>query len=304
MQKIKVDHLTKDYGHHRGVFDVSFAINEGEVFGFLGPNGAGKTTTIRQILGFIYPDSGEIFIDGKNVETDYYEINAKIGYLPGEINFPEGMTGLEFIKFNAELRGLTDLTRAYDLIERFDLKNADKPMKRMSKGMKQKIGIVCAFMHDPSVYILDEPTSGLDPLMQHTFIELVREEKEKGKTVLMSSHMFPEIEKTCDRTAIIKNGEIVATVNMSDIQKSHQKTYKIKFSEPGESKKFKKAENFDYAEVNHAKNRVKIHIDDSDINRLVAVLSKYKLAYVSEIKMTLEEYFMHFYESENGGETK
>lgn len=184
MQVIQVEHLTKDYGHHRGVFDISFGISKGEVFGFLGPNDAGKTTTIRQMLGFIYLDSGTITIGGKNVKYAYDKINADIGYLPGEINFPEGMTGIEFIKWCAELRGLTDLRRAYELIDRFHLKNADKAMNRMSKGMKQKVGIVCAFMHAPSVYILDEPTSGLDPLMQQTFIDLIREEKRKGKTIL------------------------------------------------------------------------------------------------------------------------
>ena len=302
MQVIQVEHLTKDYGHHRGVFDISFDISKGEVFGFLGPNGAGKTTTIRQMLGFIYPDSGTITIGGKNVKYAYDKINADIGYLPGEINFPEGMTGIEFIKWCAELRGLTDLRRAYELIDRFHLKNADKAMNRMSKGMKQKVGIVCAFMHTPSVYILDEPISGLDPLMQQTFIDLIREEKRKGKTILMSSHMFPEIEKTCDRTAIIKSGKIAATVSMADILKSHNKPYKVKFAAAGESRRFVAAEVFEFAEVNHEKNRLKIQVDDSDINRLLSALAQYKVAYLSEVKMTLEDYFMHFYEMENGGE--
>ena len=301
MEMVQVSHLTKDYGNHRGVFDVSFEIGRGEVFGFLGPNGAGKTTTIRQMLGFIHPDSGEIQIDGMPVRTRYDRINANIGYLPGEINFPEGMGGTEFIKWSAELRGLHDLTRAHELIDRFQLKNADSDMKRMSKGMKQKIGIVCAFMHDPLVYILDEPTSGLDPLMQQTFIELVQEEKAKGKTVLLSSHMFPEIEKTCDRTAIIKNGEIVTTVSLADIQKSHHKTYKVKFADAEESRRFEKAERFRYAEVNHEKHRLKVQVDDTEINAFIAALSQYRLEYISEIKMTLEEYFMHYYEAENGG---
>lgn len=304
MQMVRVDHLTKDYGNHRGVFDISFEIQKGEVFGFLGPNGAGKTTTIRQMLGFIYPDNGSIAMNGKSVRTEYDKINADIGYLPGEINFPEGMGGTEFIKWNAEIRGLSDLTRAHELIERFHLKNADSDMKRMSKGMKQKIGIVCAFMHDPLIYILDEPTSGLDPLMRQTFIELIQEEKRKGKTVLMSSHMFPEIEKTCDRTAIIKNGEIITTVSMADIQKSHHKTYKVKFADAEESRRFEQSESFRYAEVNHEKHRLKIQEDDEDINHLIAALSHYKVEYLSEIKLTLEEYFMHFYEGEIGGPAK
>lgn len=295
MNIIQIQNITKDYGNDRGVFDVSFEIEKGEVFGFLGPNGAGKTTTIRQILGFIYPDKGQVMIDGKKVCDRYYETNAQIGYLPGEINFPDGMKGLEFIRFVAELRGYKDLSKAHQLIDLLDLKNADSEVKRMSKGMKQKIGIVCAFMHNPDILILDEPTSGLDPLMQEVFIDLVKEEKKRGKTVLMSSHMFPEIEKTCDRTAIIRGGRITAVVDMADIAKSKHKVYKIKFKSHGESQRFGQ-EDFAFAEINHEKNRVRVKIDDKEINRLIQVLSKYDVQYISEVKQTLEDYFMHFYE--------
>lgn len=296
MKIIQIEHITKDYGNDRGVFDVSLGIEMGEVFGFLGPNGAGKTTTIRQILGFIRPDKGQITINGKRVSKRYYETNALIGYLPGEINFPDGMKGMELIRWIAELRGMTDLGRAHQLIELLDLKNADSDVKRMSKGMKQKIGIVCAFMHDPDILVLDEPTSGLDPLMQEAFIELVRDEKKRGKTVLMSSHMFPEIEKTCDQTAIIRNGRIAAVVDMADIQKSSHKEYKIKFKTTADSYRFAK-ENFVFSEVNHEKTRVKVKIDDAEINRLIQTLAGYDVRYISEVKQTLENYFMHFYDS-------
>lgn len=297
MSMIQIEQITKDYGNERGVFDISFEIEKGEVFGFLGPNGAGKTTTIRQILGFIHPDKGCVRIDGEKVRKRYYATNARIGYLPGEISFPDGMKGMEFIRWNAELRGCGNLDKAHWLIEMLDLKNADSKVKRMSKGMKQKIGIVCAFMHDPDILILDEPTSGLDPLMQNVFIELVREEKRQGKTILMSSHMFPEIEKTCDRTAIIRSGRLSTVVDMADIEKSQHKEYKIKFRIQGESSRFAK-EQFDFAEVSREKNRVKVRIDDSDINRLIRTLSMYDVRYVSEVKQTLEDYFMHFYEKE------
>lgn len=296
MNMIQIDHITKDYGNDRGVFDVSLDIEMGEVFGFLGPNGAGKTTTIRQILGFIRPDKGQITINGKKVSKRYDETNALIGYLPGEINFPDGMKGMEFIRWIAELRGMTDLGRAHQLMELLDLKNADSDVKRMSKGMKQKIGIVCAFMHDPDILVLDEPTSGLDPLMQEAFIELIRDEKKRGKTVLMSSHMFPEIEKTCDKTAIIRNGRIAAVVDMADIQKSSHKEYKIKFKSLKDSLCFAK-EDFVFSEINHEKTRVKVKIDDTDINRLIQVLAGYDVRYISEVKQTLEDYFMHFYDS-------
>lgn len=296
MKTIQIEHITKDYGNHRGVFDVSFEIEKGEVFGFLGPNGAGKTTTIRQILGFIRPDQGQVLIEGKKVTQKYYETNARIGYLPGEINFPDGMKGTEFIQWIAELRGMKDLGRADHLIELLDLKNIDADVKRMSKGMKQKIGIVCAFMQDPDILVLDEPTSGLDPLMQEVFVKLVWDAKRWGSTVLMSSHMFPEIEKTCDKTAIIRNGRIAAVVNMADIQKSSHKEYKIKFNSSADSTRFAK-ERFVFSEINPGKMRVKVKIHDAEINRLIQVLAGYDVRYISEIKQTLEDYFMHFYDS-------
>lgn len=297
MGKISIQHLTKDYGNDRGVFDVSFDIQKGEVFGFLGPNGAGKTTTIRQILGFIYPDKGTVKIDGQLVRNNYYRTNANIGYLPGEIYFPDGMKGTEFIRWNAQLRGMESLERAKELARMLNLKNIDSDVKRMSKGMKQKIGIICAFMHDPDILILDEPTSGLDPLMQETFIQLVQDAKGRGRTILMSSHMFPEIEKTCDRTAIIRNGRIITIVDMNDISKSVHKTYKIKFCSREESERFSR-ESFSFAEVNPDKSRVKVKIDDPEIGRLLQTLAGYQLRYLSEEKQTLEDYFMHFYEND------
>ncbi len=296
MKTIQIERITKDYGNNRGVFDVSLDIKKGEVFGFLGPNGAGKTTTIRQILGFIRPDKGKVLVEGKKVTSKYYETNAHIGYLPGEISFPDGMKGTEFIRWCAKLHGMRDLGRAQQLIELLDLKNTDSDVKRMSKGMKQKIGIVCAFLHDPDILILDEPTSGLDPLMQEAFIALIRDEKKRGKTVLMSSHMFPEIEKTCDRTAIIRSGRIAAVVDMAEIQKFSHKEYKIKFQTPEDCCRFAK-EDFTFSEVNPEKTRVRIKIDDVEINRLIQALAGYNIRYISEVKQTLEDYFMHFYNS-------
>jgi ABC-2 type transport system ATP-binding protein len=299
MTAINIDRLTKDYGERRGCFNLSFEVEKGEVFGFLGPNGAGKTTTIRHLLGFLKPDSGASYIDGKSTWNNAHIINANVGYLPGEINFPDKMNGMELIRWMAEMRGTKSLDKAKYLLDLFEL-NANSDVKRMSKGMKQKIGIVCAFMHDSKILILDEPTSGLDPLMQELFVDLVSKEKSEGKTILMSSHMFAEVEKTCDRVAIIKNGEIVTQVEMADISKPRSKVYKLKFAVDGDSKRFvQEHKELDFAEINHEKNRVKVRVDDKDINRFVAVLPNYKLNYVSEIKLTLEDYFMRFYSSKN-----
>lgn len=298
---IKVENLTKDFGSRRGVFNISFEIPSGEVFGFLGPNGAGKTTTIRHLLGFIRQDKGATYINGQNIWECYYATNANIGYLPGEINFPDKTNGMEFIKWMAELRGTKNLDKAKRLIDMFEL-NPNGAMKSMSKGMKQKIGIVCAFMHDSPILILDEPTSGLDPLMQDTFVELISEEKKAGKTVLMSSHMFREVEKTCDRCAIIKQGEIVTQVDMADIEHSKSKVFKVKFNGIGSHEIIH--EHFDFAEINHEKNRVKVKVHDNDINSFLKALTNYDVSYISEIKLTLEDYFMQFYSNKPAGGVK
>lgn len=173
MSVIEVRGITKDYGNQRGVFDVSFEINEGEVLGFLGPNGSGKTTTIRQLMGFMKPDQGHVQILGMDCFNDSAKVQEKVGYLPGEIAFMEDMSGLEFIRFMAKMKNMKDMSKAEELMRFLEL-DARGKIKRMSKGMKQKIGIVIAFMQDTPILILDEPTSGLDPLMQNKFVELIQ----------------------------------------------------------------------------------------------------------------------------------
>jgi len=227
---IKVSNLTKDFGANRGVFDISFEVKKGEVFGFLGPNGAGKSTTIRHLLGFQKPQKGSCEIMGIDCWKNPSEVQKHIGYLAGEIAFPDGKSGWQFIKQIASMRNL-DLKLAKDLCEYFQL-NPNGSLKRMSKGMKQKIGLVIAFMHDPDIIIFDEPTSGLDPLMQARFCDLIKKEKARGKTIFLCSHIFEEVEKTCDRLVIVKQGRIVASVDMEEMNKKKDKEYMVpsKFS--------------------------------------------------------------------------
>ena len=225
---ISVNGLTKDYGNNQGVFDISFEVAKGEVFGFLGPNGAGKTTTMRQLLGFIKSDHGNCEILGLECWENPDEIQKHIGYVAGEIAMPDNMTGQELIEFVGKLRNIK-LKRAKELCKYFDI-NPNKKIKRMSKGMKQKIALVLAFMHDPEIILLDEPTSGLDPLMQEKFCDLILQEKERGKTIILSSHIFNEVEKTCDRVMIIKEGKIITEVNMKDIDKKKPEFVITKFS--------------------------------------------------------------------------
>jgi len=293
---IKVSNLYKDYGENRGVFDVSFDVKRGEVFGFLGPNGAGKTTTIRHLLGFSKPQGGKCEIMGIDCWKHPEKVQEHLGYLAGEIAYPQNLTGWQFIKQIATMRNV-DLARAQDLCDYFQLKPHGE-LKRMSKGMKQKIALVIAFMHDPQIIILDEPTSGLDPLMQARFCDLIRSERDKGKTILMSSHMFEEVEKTCSRLVIIKQGRIVSRVDMKDIEHRPDKEFEVRFKEAADAKRFSGLK-YNYTEVNLEKNRVKVIVNDSQINEFLASVNNYKLEYISEIKFTLERYFMEHYKAED-----
>ena len=292
MEIIKVDHITKDYGNGKGVFDVSFSVRHGEVMGFLGPNGAGKTTTIRQLMGFIRPDSGEVSILGMDCFADAAAIAPKLGYLPGEIAFIENMRGLEFIRFIAKMKKLRDLTRAEELMERFRLDPRGK-IRKMSKGMKQKIGIVCCFMQDPDFYILDEPTGGLDPLMQNTFIDLILEEKAKGKTILMSSHLSEEVERTCDRTAMIREGKLVAVEDMASLRQNRNPLTEVKFLRIADAAAFAGA----HLGAVQKGNAVTLHVTGG-MDGFIKELGKYGVEDLEMKAQSLEELFMHYYGEE------
>jgi len=204
---IQIEKLTKSYGVHRGVVDIDLDVNEGEAFGFLGPNGAGKTTTIRTLLDHIRPTSGRALVFGIETTADPVAIHRRVGYLPGEFTLYDKLTGGQTIEYFANLRGGVDATYQAALVERLDI-DPSRKFKELSKGNKQKIGLVVALQHRPDLLILDEPTSGLDPLVQQTFYEVIREAKAEGRTIFLSSHILSEVEKTCDRVAIIRDGRL------------------------------------------------------------------------------------------------
>jgi ABC-2 type transport system ATP-binding protein len=296
MSVIKIYNATKNYGENKGIFNLSFNVEKGEVFGLLGPNGAGKTTTIRHLLGFSKLDSGNMYIDNEETWTESAKVQDKLGYLPGEISFPENLTGMEFIEYIGQLRGMKNFDKAKTLLEYFDL-NASAKLKRMSKGMKQKIALVVAFMHDPQIVILDEPTSGLDPLMQERFIQLIAQEKKNGKTILLSSHMFNEIERTCDKVAIIKQGRLVTEISMKSIRKHSNKIYEIGFNKAEELEKFAELD-FKIESLSKEKQKIKIEISDTNINLLISKLSLMDIKYIKEDVYTLEKHFMQYYGKE------
>ncbi|WDU81862.1 MULTISPECIES: ABC transporter ATP-binding protein [Lysinibacillus] len=289
---IEVNHLTKKFGDFYSIQNVHLQIPKGEVFGFLGPNGAGKSTTIRHLMGFLQPTEGSCFINGLNCREASATIKQFVGYLPGEIAFIDKMTGKQFIHFIAKLRGMNDYTHAEELMHFFEL-DASGLIKKMSKGMKQKVGLVCAFMHHPEIVILDEPTSGLDPLMQTKFIEFILAEKNKGTTIFMSSHMIEEVEKTCDRVAIINAGKIVATETITDLKKRKSKKYMLEFQDEQELTRFLDEE---YVLERISSTKVMITIM-GDLQAFLHTLSNYKIIDLDVISQSLEDIFMHYYES-------
>lgn len=291
---ICVNGLTKDYGNNKGVFNVSFKVKSGEVFGFLGPNGAGKTTTIRHILGFLNADKGSCKIGNYECRKDSAIIQKTLGYIPGENAFFDDMKGMEFLKFMANLRGQKDLTRMNELIDFFEL-DPNGRIKKMSKGMKQKVGIVCAFMHNPSILILDEPSSGLDPLMQNKFIQLVIEEKNRGKTILLSSHSFEEVERTCDRVGIIRKGILVTEQTVDALKKSERKLYIVSFEDTMTANKFASQTS---GVVSQHENQVTVSVSD-DFTPFVHALGEQKIIGLTAVQQSLEEIFMGYYGGEN-----
>lgn len=302
---IELQGATKDYGNGKGVFDLSFSVEKGEVFGYLGPNGAGKTTTIRQLMGFIRPQRGRCSIGGKDCFGQAEKIQQITGYLAGDLSFPEDMTGVGFLKLMAEMKGMQDVSLMGELMERFELDPHGK-IGRMSKGMKQKIGIVNAFMHRPALVILDEPTSGLDPLMQNRFVELILEEKRRGTTVLMSSHIFEEVEKTCDRTAIIRQGRIAAVEDKSTLAGKRKKIYQAVLKDQEAVRKFLaepgiEAVKHKDAVTNPAPNQAEFIIAESlSLSEALRVLAKYEPQSLETRVQSLEELFFQYYE--RGGE--
>jgi len=229
--------LTKYYGTSRGVEEVTFEVPQGQVFGFLGPNGAGKTTTIRTMLDFIRPTSGSVLIFGLDPRADGVRVRTRVGYLPGELVLYPRLTGEEYLRTFASLRGGVAWPFVEELAERLLLDLA-RPIKDLSHGNKQKMGLVQAFMHRPDLLVLDEPTQGLDPLMQQTFYALLDEERVRGTTVFLSSHVMPEVERTCDRVAIVREGRIVTVADIGQLKAHALRSLELHFDGPAPSAAF------------------------------------------------------------------
>lgn len=289
---IKTNGLTKDYGKGRGVFDINLEVHKGEVFGFVGTNGSGKTTTIRNMMGFIRPDSGSSTIGGLDSWKSSADIMKNVSYVPGEIAFPALKTGTEFLKSQAKYLGVTDFKYMNHIIELLQL-DPTANLKRMSKGMKQKTAIVAALMGEKQILVLDEPTTGLDPLMREAFLELIREEKQKGHTIFMSSHIFEEIESVCDRVAMIKDGHLIATTSLYDLRHPAMKDFIIEFEQIPQKQQFIETAPFSAAGTDA--NTCTVQCSVEQLDTLFNMLKNYQIINLQEIHLSLQQQFMRAY---------
>ncbi len=289
MSLIEIEHLTKDYGNQRGVFDINLSIEKGEMIGFVGTNGSGKTTTIRNILGFIKPTSGRVVVNGMEAWSHSSEIAKMVGYVPGEIAFPDLKTGTNFLESQKEFLHMDNMDYANELISKLQL-DIRANLKRMSKGMKQKTALVAALMNDAEIIILDEPTTGLDPLMRVAFLDIIKAEHKKGKTIFMSSHMFEEMEETCDRVALISDGHIIDIADMNKIRNRDVEDFKIEFNNHNDYEAFLKL-NYNFIRLQEQFNQVTISLPKENINDLFKDLKNFDVKFITEVKYTLEKHF-------------
>ena len=287
---IAVKSMTKDYGNGKCIFNFDFSVKQGEVFGLVGTNGSGKTTTLRHLMGFLKPDSGSCEIAGMNCWKKSHEIMKKVGYVPGEIDFPDVGTGTAFLKIQAQFLGIKDMTYTNKLVNMFKL-DTDAPLKRMSKGMKQKTALVTAFMAKPEILLLDEPSTGLDPLMRDTLIELILEEKKRGATIFMSSHIFKELEDTCDRVAFIHNGKFIDLIDRGMYDSNMPKQYRIGFADEVQYKNFVNLSGFDIVRKNDKYYHLVMTASNEEINKLFKILSSCNVIYIKYLPYTLEMYY-------------
>jgi ABC-2 type transport system ATP-binding protein len=295
---IETEQLTKSYGPHRGIVDVNLVVNEGEVFGFLGPNGAGKTTTIRTVLDLIRPTSGRVMVFGIESTVDPVAIHRRIGYIPGEFTLYDRLTGGQTIQYFANLRGGVDPAYQRSLIERFDI-DPKRKFKELSKGNKQKVGLVIALQHQPELLVLDEPTSGLDPLVQQSFYELVREARTAGRTVFLSSHILSEVERTCDRVAIIRDGELVKVDRIEALRDLAHHQVELRFSGDVPVHEFDGLPGVSEVETGDHTLRMRV---SGPITPVVRAAAKFELLDFVSREPTLEETFLAQYGTPGAGE--
>ena len=291
MAVIETHELTKRYGRARGIEQASMTVEAGEVFGFLGPNGAGKTTTIRTLLDLLHPTSGTATIFGLDSRRDSRAIRARLGNLPGDFAYDSRLTGRKLVSYLAELRGMGDLGRAEALAERFRA-DMDRPLGELSRGNRQKIGLVQAAFHDPELLVLDEPSSGLDPLMQEEFLAFVAEERGRGHTVFLSSHELDEVQRACDRVAIIRDGRLVAVESVADVTGRSYRHVTLEFADTVDPEAFRRIPGV--SDLVAAGPRLTFKVF-GDVDPVIKAAALHTVSDLELSRPTLEEIFLTYY---------
>jgi ABC-2 type transport system ATP-binding protein len=293
---IEVDKLTKSYGRKRGIIDVSFDVAKGEVFGFLGPNGAGKTTTIRVLMALIRADSGSARIMGLDSWKDSVAIKKHIGYVPGEPSLDGNLTGGQILEYFANLRGGVDRAYLKKLLDRFDLDTSRK-FRQYSTGNKRKVVLIQAFMHRPQVLVLDEPTSGLDPLNQQEFDSLAREARDEGRTIFLSSHVLSEVEKTCTRVGIIREGRLVQVGGVAELKDIKRYEVTISFAEAVPADVFKAVDGVMGVEQLNNGHALRVAIQ-GPADAVIKTAARYPVVSLTSYEPSLEDIFLRYYEAD------
>jgi ABC-2 type transport system ATP-binding protein len=292
MPAIETERLTKSYGRHRGIEDLTMTVAQGEVFGFLGPNGAGKTTTIRTLLDLLHPTGGSARIFGLDSRAESVAIRRRIGNLPGDFGFGKHTSGHEALSVLARLRGVQQLDRADELTRRLRA-DLGRPLGQLSRGNRQKVGLILALFHRPELVIFDEPTSGLDPLMQEEFLALVGEERERGATVFLSSHELDEVQRVCDRVGIIRDGRLVAVERVADLVGKTQRRVEVRFAQPIDLAELRALPGVGALQADGA--RVSFRVA-GDIDPAVKAISRHTIVDLEFAHPTLEEVFLAYYQ--------
>ena len=288
---IETDRLTKSYGDARGIEDLSLTVRRGDIFGFLGPNGAGKTTTIRTLLDLLHPTSGSARLFGLDSRRDSRAIRARLGNLPGEFTYDDRLTGRDVLELFARLRGVDSADRADALADRFEA-NLDRPLRELSRGNRQKIGLIQALFHDPELLILDEPTTGLDPLMQEEFLAVVAEHRDRGATVFLSSHDLDEVERICDRVGIIREGRLVAVEKVEEMRGRAYRHVSVRFSHVVEPAVVSRIAGVQ--EVAADENTLRFRVQ-GDLDPVIKAIARHRVLDLEVTRPTLEELFLTYY---------
>jgi ABC-2 type transport system ATP-binding protein len=291
---IETDRLTKNYGSARGIDDVSLTVLRGEVFGFLGPNGAGKTTTIRTLLDLLRPTSGSARLFGLDSRRDSLAIRARLGNLPGEFALDPRRTGREALALLAALRGMPGLGRAAQFAQRFSA-DLDRPLGHLSRGNRQKIGLIQALFHAPELLVLDEPTGGLDPLMQEQFHEVVAEERARGATIFLSSHDLDEVERLCDRVAIIREGRLVAVEQVAELIGRRYRHVTVEFAAPVDLSELRALPGV--RDLVAEGSRVRFTAEPGALDAVVKAIARHPVVDLEFSHPSLEEIFLTYYSS-------